>query len=464
MKRVVLTGADKADMTRGHMFGKIIRFSLPLMAAGFLQLFFNAADLMVVGWFGGEGADAAQAAVGGCSSLINLVVNLFIGLSVGVGVVVAQDIGAGRYEDVKRSANTAVSVSVIVGVVAGVFGFFMAEPLLSMMKTPEDVLPEAAKYMRAYFVGVPASFVYQYAAAVIRADGDTKHPLAFLSIAGGVNVLLNLVMVLAFGLGAVGVGIATAASQFVSMILILIHMRRMDGYCRLTRFEIDKQKLKKIVTVGIPAGFQSMLFSLSNVVIQSEVNDYGTVVMAGNTAGNNLDGFAYIVMNAVYHASLTFVGQNVGAGKYDRVKKAALECMMLVCGVGLVLSAVLFFFAEPLLTLYAPDSPEVVAAGMKRVRIAGGTFFLCGIMEVACGIMRGMGKAILPMMISLAGSCALRVVWVYTICPLFPEQIEALYVSYPVSWGLTAAVHIACCIYLYRKLSRSARSGDLLQL
>ena len=448
----------QADMTEGPMFGKIIRFVLPLMATGFLQLFFNAADLMVVGRFAGDEADVALAAVGGCSSLINLIVNLFIGLSVGVGVVASQYIGAKRYEDVQETSNTAVSVSVIAGLCVGVFGFVMARPLLSLMGTPDDVLPSAVWYMRAYFVGVPASLVYQYAAAVLRADGDTRHPLLFLTVAGVVNVLFNLLLVIVFGLGAVGVGIATAASQFVSMILILIYMRRMEGYCRLTRFHIAPKKLKKIVAIGVPAGLQGMLFSLSNVVIQSTVNDYGKAVIAGNTAGNNLDGFVYIVMNAVYHAALTFVGQNVGAGKYDRVKRAALECMLLVTGVGLVLSAVLFFFGEPLLAFYAPGKPDVIRAGMDRVRIAGGTFFLCGIMEVACGIVRGMGKAVLPMIVALTGSCLLRIVWVYTVCPLFPGRIEALYISYPVSWGITAVAHLICGMVVYRKLSRASTS------
>ena len=445
----------KMDMTQGPMFGKIIRFVLPLMATGFLQLFFNAADLMVLGWFAGDEADTALAAVGCCSSLINLIVNLFIGLSVGVGVVASQYIGAKRYDEVQRTADTAMSVSVIAGVVVGVFGFLMAEPLLSLMGTPQSVLNEAVPYMRAYFVGVPASMVYQYAAAVIRADGDTRHPLIFLSISGVANVLLNVVMVVVFHMGAIGVGIATAASQFLSMIQILIYMRRMKGYCRLSRFRIDAKKLKKIVAIGVPAGLQSMLFSLSNVLIQSTVNTYGETVIAGNTAGNSLDGFAYIAMNAVYHAALTFVGQNVGAGRFDRVKKAAMQCLLLVVAVGVVLSGVLFFFGRELLAIYAPGKPDVVEAGMDRVRIAGGTFFLCGLMEVACGILRGMGKAILPMMVSLAGSCLLRIVWVYTVCPLFPGVIEALYVSYPVSWGLTALVHILCSVYYYRKLSRA---------
>ena len=440
-------------MTEGPVLGKMILFTIPVMASGILQLLFNAADVAVVGRFAGE---AAMAAVGSCGALINLIINLFIGLAVGAGVIAAQELGARRYGEVDKLISTALTSSIIGGVAVMIFGILMAEPLLLLMDTPEDVLAEAVPYMRAYFCGMPGCLVYNYLAAILRSGGDTKRPLFFLAAAGVVNVVLNLVMVLGFGMGAIGVGIATAGSQYVAAGLTLLYMSKTKTSLRLTGFAVHRHKLLRMVTIGLPAGLQGCMFSLSNVIIQSAVNAYPTVTIAGNTAAGNLEGFVYTAMNSVYQAAVTFVGQNVGAGKYERIKKISLQCVGMVLVIGLALSAVLVIFGDKLLLIYASGENLnlIVEAGMNRLNIIAATYFLCGLMDVGCGILRGMGKAMQPMVVSLLGSCVFRIAWVFTICPLFPGQIMALYISYPISWILTGGVHYLFCFYFYRKLMK----------
>lgn len=441
------------DMTEGPILGRMILFTLPVLATGVLQLLFNASDLAVVGQFGGADSQIEVGAVGSCGALINLIVNLFMGLAVGAGVIAAQDIGAKRYEAVHKLADTALTVSLIGGVAVGVFGFFATEPLLRLMGTTKEILPSAVPYMKAYFTGMPGCLLYNYLAAIQRSGGDTKHPLLFLAISGVANVGLNILMVAGFKLG---VGIATSASQYIAAAAILIFMLREEGCCRVTGFALDGERLKKMVLIGLPAGLQGTLFSLSNVIIQSSINAYGTYVVAGNAAGSNLDGFLYIAMNSVYTAALTFVGQNVGAGKYARIKKISFLCVGLVTFIGVVLGVVLVVFGEKLLLIFATgeNKDAVVKAGMNRLLVMGTTYFLCGLMDVGCGIMRGMGKTILPMIVSLVGSCLFRIVWIATVCPRFPDNILALYISYPISWFITAAVHYGCCIHNYRALMR----------
>lgn len=451
-----ITAKKQIDMTEGPILGRMILFTLPVLATGVLQLLFNASDLAVVGQFGGADSQIEVGAVGSCGALINLIVNLFMGLAVGAGVIAAQDIGAKRYEAVHKLADTALTVSLIGGVAVGVFGFFATEPLLRLMGTTKEILPSAVPYMKAYFTGMPGCLLYNYLAAIQRSGGDTKHPLLFLAISGVANVGLNILMVAGFKLGALGVGIATSASQYIAAAAILIFMLREEGCCRVTGFALDGERLKKMVLIGLPAGLQGTLFSLSNVIIQSSINAYGTYVVAGNAAGSNLDGFLYIAMNSVYTAALTFVGQNVGAGKYARIKKISFLCVGLVTFIGVSLGVVLVVFGEKLLLIFATgeNKDAVVKAGMNRLLVMGTTYFLCGLMDVGCGIMRGMGKTILPMIVSLVGSCLFRIVWIATVCPLFPGNILALYISYPISWFITAAVHYGCCIHNYRALMR----------
>ena len=448
------------NMTEGPVLGKMIRFTIPVMASGILQLLFNAADVAVVGQFAG---DAAMAAVGGCGALINLIINLFIGLSVGAGVIAAQELGARRYEEVDKLISTALTSSIIGGIAVMIFGIVMAEPLLRLMDTPEDVLAEAVPYMRAYFCGMPGCLVYNYMAAILRSGGDTKRPLFFLTAAGVVNVILNLVMVLGFQMGAVGVGIATAASQYVAAGATLIYMSKTKTSLRLTGFKVYSKKLLRMVTIGLPAGMQGCMFSLSNVIIQSAVNAYPTVVIAGNTAAGNLEGFVYTAMNSVYHTALTFIGQNVGAGKYERIKKISFQCAGMVLVIGLALGGLLVFFGDQLLLIYASGENRdlIVQAGVQRLQIIAATYFLCGLMDVGCGILRGMGKAVEPMIVSLLGSCVFRIIWVFTVCPLFPGQIMVLYISYPISWIVTGGVHYIFCVYFYRKLMKRKKPAEL---
>ncbi len=452
-------------MTEGPILSKMIKFSLPIIATGLLQVLYNASDMIVVGNFSPSGSNA-MGAVGACSALINLVVTLFLGLSVGAGIVVAQYIGAKNHKGVKEVVHTSVLASIILGLLLAVAGFFLAEPLLRMMGTAREHMPEAVPYMKAYFVGVPAMLLYNFLAAAIRSAGDTKRPLFFLAASGLVNVGMNLFMVLAFGMGAVGVGIATTIAQYASAIMIVIYMIRLDGVCRLSLREvrIHPQKLKLIVQNGLPSGVQSTVFSFSNVLIQSTVNTYETIVINGNTAAGNIEGFIYVAMNAFYQAAMTFVGQNVGAGNIARIKKVTIRAILMVSIVGLLLGFLAIIFSEPLLSIYVPDTkPDAAAtrqAGMIRMQIICGFYFLCGAMDVLAGVLKGMGKSLLPMAVSIIGSCALRIVWIFTVCRIiFPTQIVWLYIAYPVSWTITIIGHAVCCVIAYRSLKRRKEKG-----
>ncbi len=450
------TTTIRNKLTEGPILSRIILFTLPLIATAVLQLLFNTADVMVVGRWGGETAaerETALAAVGSCGALTNLIVNLFFGLSVGAGVGVAHSIGAKLYRDVSETVHTAVLSSLVCGAVVTVFGLLAARPLLIMMGTDPTVLDQAVPYMCAYFCGMPANMLYNYCASMLRSSGDTTRPLIFLSVAGVVNVGLNLVMVIVFHLGALGVGVATAASHWTSCILIVAYMMRYDGPCKIEwrKLRIHRDKLVRIVTVGLPAGIQGTLFSFSNVLIQSSINGFGDVAfVAGNTAASNIDGYIYASQNALYHTALTFVGQNLGARKFDRIKRCILWCVVVVTVVGLSIGSLAVLFGEQLLLIFT-DSREVIEAGMLRLSIMGVTYFLCGLMEVGCGVMRGFGKSMPPMIVSLVGSCLFRIVWIYSIFVFIPTPF-VLYISYPLSWALTALTHFIFCHHTYRKM------------
>lgn len=449
------------DFTQGPLLSQILLYTIPLVATSVIQLLFNTADTIVVGRWGGataEECEIALAAVGSCGALTNLIVTLFMGLSIGAGVCVAHGIGAKQYEDVSRVVHTSVIMASIGGVIVTVFGIIMAEPLLALMGTEPDVLKEAAKYMRAYFCGMPALMLYNYCAAILRSAGDTVRPLSFLGVSGVVNVGLNLVMTLVFHLGAMGVGIATAASQWVSCVLIIIFMLRTEGICKLelSRLRVDKIKLKRIISLGLPAGIQSSLFSLSNVLIMSSINSFGKVFVAGNTAASNLEGYVYVIQNAFYQAAVTFVGQNDGARKYDRLKKCALLCTILVAVMGAFFGNLVYAFGESLLRVYIPKNTVAVGYGMIRLSFICVTYFLCGIMEVGSGIMRGMGKAMSPMLVSLVGSCAFRIIWIYTVFAA-NHTPQTLFFSYPVTWIITASVHYIMSFFVLKKRVREQK-------
>lgn len=439
------------DMCNGPLLGKLLLFALPLMLSGILQLFFNAADIVVVGRFSGS---HALAAVGSTSALINLLVNLFIGLSIGTNVLTAQYYGAKDKENIHRTVHTSILVSIIGGLVLIVAGVLLAAPLLELMATPDEVLGQATLYMRIYFCGMPGMMLYNFGAAILRAIGDTRRPLYFLLTAGVVNIILNLFFVIIFHMGVAGVALATIISQALSAVLVVRCLTHLDGMCRLylRELKIDSDKLIRIVRIGLPAGLQGAVFSISNVLIQSSVNSFGAIAMAGNTAASNLEGFVYTSMNAVYQTALSFTSQNVGAGKYRRIGQILRRCLAIVTVVGLSFGGLVVVFSQPLLGIYSTDA-DVIAYGTRRLMIICLPYFLCGIMDTLVGMLRGMNYSVLPMIVSLAGACGLRVLWIFTIFRM-NHTLFTLYISYPITWAITASVHFCCYLWVRRKFSQ----------
>lgn len=439
------------DMCSGPLLGKTLVFALPLMLSGILQLLFNAADMIVVGHANGP---TALAAVGATSSLINLLINLFMGLSVGANVLVAHFFAAKQEKDCKETVHTAILVSIISGVFLAIVGIFLASPLLVLMGTPTDVLSKSVLYMRIYFLGMPVMLLYNFGSAILRAVGDTKRPLFYLSAAGVLNVILNLIFVLAFDMHVAGVALATVLSQALSAFLIVRCLVKTDGFCKLNMkaLSIQKEKLLKMVKIGLPAGLQGSLFSISNVLIQSSINSFGSVAMAGNTASSNLEGFVYNAMNAIHQTALTFSSQNYGGKQYKRIKKVIVLNISLVTLVGLVMGFLAILFGKPLLGLYT-STPKAIEYGLVRMEIIFSTYFLCGIMDVLVGCLRGLGRSILPMIVSLLGACGFRILWIFTV---FKEHraLETVYISYPISWTLTAGVHLICLLLVIRKFPK----------
>lgn len=451
MAQEAKTNKYEMDMCNGPLFSKLIIFSIPLILSGMLQLLFNAADIIVVGRFAGE---TALAAVGSTSSLTNLLVNVFMGLSVGANVLVARFYGAGQKKELDEMIHTAIATSIIAGIFLIFAGFFLAKPALSFMGTPEDVINQSVLYMRIYFAGMPVLMLYNFGSAVLRAIGDTKRPLYYLLFAGVINVVLNLIFVINFHMGVAGVALATVISQAISAILVIRCLILNDGMVRLElkKLRIVRDKLFKMIRIGVPAGLQGAMFSISNVLIQSSINSFGSIAMAGNTAALNIEGFIYTAMNAMHQGAVSFTGQNFGAHKFKRIGKIAFLCEGMVFVVGLLLSVIVLFFVEPLLSLYSPE-PEVIKYGVIRLQIICATYYLCGMMDVMVGILRGMGYAIAPMIVSLTGVCVFRIVWIYTIFEKF-RSLEVLYLSYPATWLLTFLVQLIMFLIIYKKLRK----------
>ncbi len=447
------------NMTSGRPLPKVLLFCLPLAASGVLQLLFNAADVIVVGKFVGS---TSLAAVGSTGALINLLIGLFLGISVGVNITAARLIGAGDERGVHNTVQTAVSMAAVLGVFVAAAGGLLSHPMLELMNVPEDILPLAQLYIRIYFFGVPASMLYNFCAGVLRAYGDTKRPFWFLSTAGAVNVALNLFFVIVLHLGVAGVALATVISQYVSCILVLVSLSRLEGPARLDlrRPSFDRETALQVVRIGFPAGLQSVLFSLSNVLIQSSINTFGSAVVAANTAASNIDAFIYIACNSVYHAAISFTGQNYGALRTDRLPAVARDCFLAVLIFGLPLTAAVMLFGPQLLSIYISSSDPardvVLSMGLVRLRYVCMPYVTCGFMECASGLVRGLGKSWLPMFVSLFGSCLLRIVWIYTVFRAV-GTLQSLYLSYPISWVVTTALHMGCFIWFYRRLlSRQA--------
>lgn len=439
------------DMCTGPLLGKMLLFTLPLVLSGILQLLFNAADVVVVGRFAGN---ESLAAVGSTGSLTNLLVNLFMGLSVGVNVLVARYYGGKKEEEVSSTVHTAMIVSVAGGVFLAFLGFFAAKPLLALMDTPENVIHLSVLYMRIYFAGMPVMLLYNFGSAILRAIGDTRRPLYYLMTAGVINVCLNLWFVVGFHMGVAGVALATVISQCVSAGLIVRCLMCSDGCFKLSlsRLRMDWGKFGRIARIGLPAGVQGSLFSVSNVLIQSSLNSFGAIAMAGNTAGSNIEGFVYTSMNAVHQTAVSFTGQNLGGKKFDRIAKIIAECVILVTLIGLAMGNGAVLLGHQLLGLYSSDE-EVIMYGIQRMKVICTYYCLCGIMDVLVGCIRGLGYAVMPMIVSLMGACVFRVVWIYTVFA-WSRSLHTLYISYPISWGLTAAVHALCLAVVFGKVKK----------
>lgn len=439
------------DMCSGPILSKVLVYAFPLMLSGILQLLFNAADVIVVGRFAGS---QSLAAVGSTSSLINLLVNIFIGLSVGVNVVVAQYYGAKKEEDVNKTVHTAIAISLLSGVFLVFLGVLASRPMLELMGTPEDVIDKSTIYMKIYFAGMPVIMLYNFGSAILRAVGDTRRPLYYLSVAGIVNVVLNIFFVTQWHMDVAGVALATVISQVISAGLVLRCLMRHEGCLklRLRELSIDKIKLKRIVKVGLPAGMQGAIFSVSNVLIQSSVNSFGSIAMAGNTTAQNIEGFVYTAMNALYQTNLSFTSQNYGGKKYGRINRITATCIAVVTVVGLVLGLSSYAAGEFLVGIYSSD-PEVIQYGIKRLAVFGTTYFLCGIMDTLVGSIRGLGYSVLPMCVSLTGACGLRILWIYTVFQ-WNRTLTTLYLSYPVTWIITGAAHLLCFLMIRKKLPR----------
>ena len=417
------------DMLNGALLPKLMMFSLPLALTGILQLLFNAADVIVVGKFAGS---TSLAAVGATSALINLLTGAFIGISVGVNILVARYIGCRDDAGVSRAVHSAVTLSLLLGVVTFLLGFFLSTPMLELMGTPDDVLRLASLYLRIYFIGIPGALIYNFAAAILRAYGDTKRPLLFLAVSGVLNVFLNL---------------------------FFVCLMRQTGPARLSlrQLRLHPSEALRMIQIGLPAGLQSVVFNISNVMVQSCVNSFGADVIAANTASANIAAFTYTAMNAVFHAAITFTSQNLGARRYDRIWKIFWNCQLTVMLIGVPLCVLSTVFGPQLLSIYVsaddPARDAVIAMGMIRTYYVTTPYFLCGIMEVCCGMVRGLGKSWLPMVVTIFGACVMRIVWIYTIFA-WKHTLPALYVSYPISWVITAAMHVVCFVYFWKRIRR----------
>ena len=439
------------DMLQGPLFGGIIAYTIPIILTSVLQLLFNAADLVVVGRFCGS---ISVAAVGATGSITALIVNLFIGLSVGAGVTVAHGVGSRENEVVHRTVHTALPMAMVSGIILTVVGILFSESLLRMMGTPENVLELSALYMKIYFAGITFTMVYNFAASILRAVGDTKSPLVFLTVAGIVNVVLNLFFVTQLHMNVAGVALATTVSQGVSAVaMIIVLMKRTDASrLYLKKMRSYRVQLMKMLRIGLPAGIQSSLFSISNVLIQSSVNSFGDVLMSGNAASQNLEGFLYVSMNAFHQTAVNYIGQNVGAKKYDRVKKIVWICLASVMVLGLAMGTTMCIFGENLLGIYITDSAEAVSWGLIRLNIICQAYFVCGLMDVSTGALRGMGASISPMIISVLGVCGIRIGWIMTVfqIPRFHTP-QSLYYSYLFSWTVTFLIQMFAFFRIYRK-------------
>ncbi|MFI3227945.1 MAG: MATE family efflux transporter [Clostridia bacterium] len=443
--------SESMDLYTGSIVKKMIIFSAPLMITGILQLLYNAADMVVVGRFAGK---EALSAVGATSVLINLFINIFIGLSLGASVVVSKYYGANDPEGVSETVHSSILLSICGGVIIMIAGWIFAKPILILMQTPADVLDGAVLYTKIYFSGMPFNMVYNYGAAILRSVGDTKRPLRFLTIAGIVNVVLNLIFVIVFKMGVAGVGLATIASQAVSMVLVVHCLTKSESIVQLDykKLAFHKDKILMLLKVGLPAGLQSCCFSLSNLLIQSSINIFGTVILAGNTAATNVESFLFVSANAFNQTNITFVSQNIGAKQYSRVRKCFCLSVVLGLACNFIISSIFILFNDQLVSLYSSEI-EVTTVAASRLAFISLFHFSCVCMHIFGGQLQAMGRSFIAMIVTLCGVCAFRVVWIFTFFQA-NKTIENLYLSYPVSWGLTAMIHLIFILYFIRSFPK----------
>ncbi len=447
---VIFFKRQSVDMCNGPVFKNVIGFTIPLIFSGILQLLFNAADLIIVGQQ--KGGELFVAAVGSTTSLTHVIVNVFIGFSIGAGVSTAYSLGVGNSSEVKKTVHTAIATALICGVLIMTFGLVFSNKLLIAMNTPNDIIEYASVYLRIYFCGAVFLMLYNFGAAILRAAGDTTSPLIYLTVAGVLNVVLNLVFVNVFGMNVDGVAYATIISQAISAVLVMLKLIRRDDACKFDfrALKLHKIQLKKIFVIGLPAGVQTAAMSLSNVIIQSSINGFGPIAVSGISAAISIDGFAYVAINAYNQTVMNFTSKNLGAGNYKRIKKIILVCALCGAVTAAVVGLILIVFSNPLLSIYIPDSPDAVEYGAVRLLFFGYFYVFCGLMEVMTGSVRGLGSSVVPMIITLVGACAFRVVWINTIFKLFPT-LKCIYLSYPISWFLVFAAGFVALMIIWKK-------------
>lgn len=441
------------DMTQGGTYSHIIRFVIPMIITSVLQVLYNAADMIIVGRFDSE---TALAAVGSTSSAINLTINLFIGLSSAANVVVARKYGAKNTEGLSKVVHTSIALALISGIIVAIFGILASKKILLLMGSPEEVIDLSTLYMRIYYVGIPATMLYNFGSAILRAIGDTKRPLKYLTLSGITNIVLNYVFVVFFKMSVAGVAIATTISQIISAVLVVRCLIKTDESYKLhlDKIKIHMKELGELLYLGVPAGIQGSIFSMSNVIIQSSINSVGKIAMAGNAASSNVEGIVYVAMNAYYHAAVTYISQNYGAGNFKRIGKGLRASCISVTVTGMIFGGIMCIVPELVIGIYS-DASDVIAVGAQRLVYICSTYFLCGLMDVMVAGTRGMGSSILPMVISITGICGIRLLMVLMCAPYKEiDDLVMLYISYPVSWAFTATLHFISFLILKRKKER----------
>ena len=446
------------DMCNGPIMSKLISFSVPLILSGMLQLMFNAVDIIVVGQFSGS---TSLAAVGSTTALINVFVNLFMGISLGANVVSARCYAMGRREEMSKTVHTAITIALVSGIIMAVIGVIFAKGALLLMGTPENVINLATLYMRIYFLGMPFFMLYNYGAAILRAVGDTKRPLIFLVISGCINAGINMLLVIVFDMGVAGVAIGTVISQFVSCALVIncLYRTKSSYQLRFSKLKIEKDYMIQIFQVGVPAGIQSTVINFSNALLQSSVNSFGSVAMAGYTAANNVLGFLYVSVNSITQACMSFTSQNYAVGKHKRMDRVLIDCIVLSISVALILGGGAYLFGTYILNIYTSDA-DVIKCGLEILSITTVPYFFCGIMDLFPGALRGMGYSTIPMILSIIGTVGIRILWIFVFFPMH-RSLYFLFISYPGSWIATIVMQVICYMLVRKKIaSQGTLSND----